>query len=52
MEAGPATGFRGLRGILLITLAIWLALRQVDGVLGYLQSTRTGGYGANDLYRR
>lgn len=50
MPARLANRIGGLRGIVLLTLALWLALRQVDGVLGYLQSTGSGGYGANDLY--
>jgi hypothetical protein len=38
-----------LRFALVITFGLWLMLRQVDGVLAQLQTSGTGGYGANDL---
>ena len=49
MVAGT-TRRRGLRGPLLATLGLWLALRQVDAVIKNLQAGGVGGNGADSLY--
>jgi hypothetical protein len=50
MAVAAAGSAHRLRATVLAALGVWLALRQVDGVLAYLQSTGRGGYGANDMY--
>ena len=40
-----------LRGTLVWTFGIWLMLRQVDSVLGRLQTDVAGSYGANDFWQ-